>query len=72
MLNQVVYNNNKKRILFALSYMQFTDYNTRLSKVEKQADLQIEQHWNNLRQWADFKQAFKNRFITSDKAEEAI
>ena len=39
MLNQAVYNNNEKRILFALSYIQSTDYNTRLSEVEKWADL---------------------------------
>ena len=32
----------------------------------------MEQYWNNLRQWADFKQAFKNRFITSDEAGEVI
>ena len=32
----------------------------------------MEQHWNNLRLWANFKQAFKDRFITSDEAEEAI
>ena len=32
----------------------------------------MEQHWNNLRQCADFEQAFKNRFITSDKAREVI
>ena len=57
MLNQVIYNNNKKRILFILFYIQFTNYNTELSKVEK---------------WVDFKQAFKNRFITFDKAKEAI
>ena len=35
MLNQVVYNSNKKRILFVLSYMLFTDYNTGLSKAKK-------------------------------------
>ena len=72
MLNQAVYNNNEKRILFALSYIQSTDYNTRLSEVEKWADLQIEQHRNNLGQQVDFKQAFKDRFITSDKAGETI
>ena len=52
--------------------MQFTDYNIELSKVEKWADLQMEQYWNNLEQQANFKQAFKNRFITSDEAREAI
>ena len=72
MLNQAVYNNNKKRILFTLSYVQFIDYNTGLSEVEKWVDLQMEQYWNNLRQWADFKQAFKDRFITFDKIREAI
>ena len=35
MLNQAVYNDDKKRILFALSYMQSIDYNAGLSKVEK-------------------------------------
>ena len=35
MLNQAVYNDDKKRILFALSYMQSIDYNARLSKAEK-------------------------------------
>ena len=44
MLNQAVYNNNEKRILFALSYMRLIDYNTRLSKTEIWADLWIEQH----------------------------
>ena len=72
MLNQAVYNSDEKRILFALSYMQSTDYNTGLSKVEKWADLQIEQYWNNLGQQANFKQAFKDRFITSNEAREAI
>ena len=57
MLNQAIYNNNKKRILFILFYIQFTNYNAELSEVEK---------------WADFKQVFKNRFITFDEAEEAI
>ena len=52
--------------------MQSIDYNIGLSKAEKQADLWIEQHWNNLGQWADFEQAFKDRFITSDKAGEII
>ena len=32
----------------------------------------MEQHWNNLGLWADFEQAFKDRFITSDEAGEAI
>ena len=32
----------------------------------------MEQHWNNLGAWADFEQAFKDRFITSDEAGEAI
>ena len=32
----------------------------------------MEQHWNNLGQWADFEQAFKDRFITSNKVGEAI
>ena len=32
----------------------------------------MEQHWNNLGLWADFKQAFKDRFITFDKAGKAI
>ena len=72
MLNQAVYNNNEKRILFVLSYMRSTDYNTGLSEAEKQTDLQIEQHWNNLGQWADFEQAFKDRFITSNKARKVI
>ena len=72
MLNQTVYNNDKKRILFALSYMQLTDYNTGLFEAKKWADLWMEQYWNNLEQWADFKQAFKDRFITSNEAEEAI
>ena len=71
-LNQTVYNNDEKRILFALSYIQSIDYNIELSKVEKWANLQIEQHWNNFGQWVDFKQAFKNKFITSNKAGEAI
>ena len=39
MLNQAVYNNDEKKILFALFYIQSTDYNTRLSKAEKQANL---------------------------------
>ena len=38
-LNQAVYNSDKKRILFALSYMWSTDYNSELSKAEKWADL---------------------------------
>ena len=33
--NQAVYNNNEKRILFTLSYMWSTDYNTELSEAEK-------------------------------------
>ena len=32
----------------------------------------MEQHWNNFGQWANFKQAFKDRFITSDEVREAI
>ena len=32
----------------------------------------MEQHWNNLGAWVDFEQAFKDRFITSDEAGEAI
>ena len=32
----------------------------------------MEQHWNNLELWTDFKQAFKDRFITSDEAGKAI
>ena len=72
MLNQAVYNSDEKKILFALSYMRSTDYNTGLFEAEKWANLQIEQHQNNFEQWADFEQAFKDRFITSDKAEEAI
>ena len=72
MLNQAVYNNDEKRILFALSYMRSTDYNSGLSEAEKWADLWMEQHWNNLGLQADFKQAFKDRFIISDEAEEAI
>ena len=32
----------------------------------------MEQHWNNLGQWANFEQAFKDRFIISDEAGEAI
>ena len=72
MLNQAVYNDDEKKILFTLSYMQSTDYNAGLSKAEKWADLQMEQHWNNLGAWADFEQAFKDRFITSDEAGEAI
>ena len=72
MLNQAVYNDDEKRILFALSYMRSTDYNIGLSEAEKQADLWMEQYWNNFGQWADFKQAFKDRFITSDKAGEVI
>ena len=39
MLNQAVYNDDEKRILFTLSYMQLTDYNTGLSKAEKWANL---------------------------------
>ena len=35
MLNYAVYNNNEKRILFALSYMQSIDYNAELSEAEK-------------------------------------
>ena len=35
MLNQAVYNNDEKKILFALSYMRSTDYNAGLSEVEK-------------------------------------
>ena len=42
MLNQAVYNSDKKRILFALFYMQSTNYNTGLSEVEKWANLWIE------------------------------
>ena len=38
-LNQAVYNNDKKRILFILSYMWSTDYNIGLSKAKKWADL---------------------------------
>ena len=72
MLNQAVYNNDEKRILFALFYIRSTNYNTRLSKVEKWANLWIEQYWNNLRQWADFKQVFKNRFITSNETKKII
>ena len=72
MLNQVVYNSDEKRILFALSYMHSTDYNIGLSEAEKWADLWMEQHWNNLGLWADFEQAFKDRFITSDEVGEAI
>ena len=72
MLNQAVYNSDEKKILFALSYMRSTDYNTGLSEAEKWADLWMEQHWNNLGLWADFEQAFKDRFITSDEAGEAI
>ena len=52
--------------------MQSTDYNTELSKAEKWADLWMKQYWNNLGQWADFKQAFKDRFITSNEVGEAI
>ena len=55
MLNQAVYNNNEKRILFTLSYIQSIDYNTNLSKVEKWADLWIKQYQNNLKQQVDFK-----------------
>ncbi|PAV16018.1 hypothetical protein PNOK_0887600 [Pyrrhoderma noxium] len=44
MLNQAVYNNDEKRILFALSYMRSTDYNSGLSEAEKWADLWMEQH----------------------------
>ena len=72
MLNQAVYNSDEKKILFALSYIRSTDYNTELSEAEKWADLQIEQHWNNLGLWANFKQAFKDRFITSNEAGETI
>ena len=72
MLNQAVYNNDEKKILFALSYMRSTDYNAGLSEAEKWADLWMEQHWNNLGAWVDFEQAFKDRFITSDEAGEAI
>ena len=72
MLNQAVYNDDEKRILFTLSYMWSTDYNAGLSEAEKWADLQMEQHWNNLGAWANFEQAFKDRFITSDEAREAI
>ena len=72
MLNQAVYNNDEKRILFTLSYMQSTDYNAGLSEAEKWADLQMEQHWNNFGAQANFEQAFKDRFITSDDTEEAI
>ena len=32
----------------------------------------MKQHWNNRGLWADVEQAFKNRFITSDKAGEVI
>ena len=32
----------------------------------------MEQYWNNLEQWADFKQVFKNRFIISDETGEVI
>ena len=32
----------------------------------------MEQHWNNLGQWANFKQAFKDRFIISNEAREVI
>ncbi|PAV21603.1 hypothetical protein PNOK_0156000 [Pyrrhoderma noxium] len=39
MLNQAVYNDDEKRILFVLSYMQSIDYNAGLSKAEKWADL---------------------------------
>ena len=39
MLNQAVYNDDEKRILFALSYMRSTDYNAGLSEAEKWADL---------------------------------
>ena len=72
MLNQAVYNDDEKRILFALSYMWSIDYNAGLSEVEKWADLWMEQHWNNLGAQADFKQVFKDRFITSDEAGKAI
>ncbi|PAV16007.1 hypothetical protein PNOK_0886500 [Pyrrhoderma noxium] len=72
MLNQAVYNDDEKRILFVLSYIRSTDYNAGLSKAEKWADLWMEQHWNNLGAWTDFEQAFKNRFITFDEAGEAI
>ena len=36
-LNQIVYNNNEKRILFILSYIWSTNYNIGLSKVKKWA-----------------------------------
>ena len=52
--------------------MQSIDYNAELSEAEKWADLWIEQHWNNLGLQANFEQAFKDRFITSDEAGEAI
>ena len=58
--------------MFTLSYMQSTDYNAGLSEAEKQADLWIEQYQNNLEQWTDFKQAFKDRFIISSEAGKAI
>ena len=32
----------------------------------------MEQYWNNPGLWADFKQVFKDRFITSNKAGEAL
>ena len=32
----------------------------------------MEQHWNNFRQWTDFEQVFKNRFITSDEVGKVI
>ena len=38
-LNQAVYNDDKKRILFALSYIRSTDYNAGLSEAEKWANL---------------------------------
>ena len=44
MLNQAVYNDDKKRILFTLSYMWSTDYNAGLSEAEKWANLWMEQH----------------------------
>ena len=52
--------------------MRSIDYNTELSEVEKWADLWMKQHWNNLGLWADFEQAFKDRFITSDEEREVI
>ena len=69
MLNQAVYNNDEKRILFTLSYMRSTDYNSGLSEAEKWADLWMEQHWNNLGLWADFEQAFKKDLLPLIKQE---